>query len=469
VRRSGIPTAMWIVAAIVGCFVLFICLPSIGGFFFALLAPRGVAPPIAQPPLKGMAMPPPDVRVEPPVEEGPIFVAAPFQLGEKGRPVKVFEKSTVRLPIDAGPAFLRDILFAPKSWQFGYFWAEPPGNGRMHFNLHDAKTGERRARVEIPGDHGAFDGLSPNGTRLLTHQFKPSALNILSLPDGKILKKAWHPYADQPDVAFGFNRADVAWAAFLDEEHLLTIAVSGRFDLWDGDFDKPKYTRPSPKKLPLMSVNGFARGPQNLALSEDRKTLALANGDGYDFFNAWDGKKIGATESLGDEGRIGNVWATAFSRDGALLASTYRIQLPGQPLAGRETLTIWSVADGKRKWHFSIEDHHKLKGPIVWFGPKHLLFWDGNVYQGAVFDIDTGRFLRVLHKGINSDHFARQPPDEHIWFASSNGTKGKKTEMIAVDFPAGDLRNNPVPPAALDQLPLWIATPEGIGHVVPAK
>jgi hypothetical protein len=377
----------------------------------------------------------------------------------------VIKQPSVRLALNTKNGNVSDIVFAPESDQLGHFsFREGPGLQPRFFDLWNWKQPQRLARLEIPDQPGAFVALSPKGTRLLTHLAKQKGVNIRSLPDGNLLKKEWRPFADQPDPGFaGVDRADIAWAAFLDEENLLTITYNGRFGVWNANFDKPKYTVEKRRDIPAMMSNVFSRGPQNMALSDDRKTLALANGDGFELFDASTGKLLRTTESMKAMGRVGNVWGVAFNRDGTLLATTQNISIKAEP--AKEHLTIWNVADGKRTSHFLLENHVKTKGPLTWFGDKHLVIWDGNIFQGAVFSLGDGRYHRVIEKG-NGDRFARQHPGNRLWYASALAF-GADAELFAVDFPFEELQKNPAPAVNLDQLPRWRVGTQGIGRVGP--
>ena len=460
VRKSGSSsTVVWIVLAVLGVGVLLIALPIAAGVGFFLLRQQAAPQPeaaikkigIAQGNADGVAPAFVDENAPPPLAPDGRFGPP----GKNAPPLEVLKAASVRFGIDAQSQKVKDIVFASQSQKVGHFWSETGGGAnRKHFDLWDWQDRKRIARIDVSNENGTFVDLSPKGTRLLAHQFNPNALNIWSLPEGRPIKNVWRPYADQPETG-------VAWAAFLNENQLLTIAVSGRFDLWDANLEKPTYTIHSRRNLPFMSVNGFSRAPHNMALSEDRKTLALANGDGFEFFETSTGKALGKTASLAPDGRLGNVWAAAFSRDGAWLASTHNLHMAGN--LSKEVMTIWNVADGKKKSQFTLPTHAKLKGPLTWISDTHLVVWDGNVFQGSIFAIEDGRFHRVLAKGVNGDHFARPSPDGRIWYTSSLAF-ADNAQLLAVEFPADHLVQDPAPNVDLDRLPRWYSSPTGIAH-----
>ncbi len=482
VRKSGSSAGLWIVLAVVGVCLVLCVLPFLAGVGLFFMRMQGqvaqqaavaeVRVAVAEERMAVAAKAQEDadgpMGVPMPAPPGPVPGVGPGPLPGQGLPIQakpldVIQAPAVRMALNAKSQDVKDVVFAPHANRVGHFgWEGDANKKRKYFDLWDWKERKHIARVPAPSEQGGFVAMSPNGTRLLAHQFNPKSINIWSLPDGKQLKKEWRPNANQPEVgAGGFDRSDLAWAAFLDEESLLTVAQSGRFDLWDANFEKTKYTVAKRRDVPFMIVNGFARGPQNMALSDDGNLLALANGDGYEFFDPFTGKAGGKTDSLAKEGRVGNTWSVAFNRDATLLATVHTISGGGLP--SREFLTVWNVADGKRKSHFPIENHAHLKGPITWISAKHLLIWDSNLFRASVFNLDEARFERVLERGANGDRVARQGPDNRIWYTSSVAFAAN-AELLAVEFPADDLVKNPAPRVNVDQLPRWYVSPGGIGR-----
>ncbi|HZZ80247.1 MAG TPA: hypothetical protein VFE62_17165 [Gemmataceae bacterium] len=376
-------------------------------------------------------------------------------------PLKTVKGATTRFLIDGKASMVKDIVFAPQAQGIGVMYWESGVQFKKYFDYWDYKTPKRLARIDL-GNEGQGMCLSPKGTRFLLYRNFPAGLSIWSLPDGQQIIKDWNPYARPPGQPFKANAPELTWAWYLDEERMLTLSRNGQFDVWNMAQRQVVASNPAPQKSTFLTASGFSRAPQNFALSPDCRYLALANGDGFDIFEAATARKISLTETFALQGRVGTAWSACFSRDGAMLASYLNLQINGK---SEEHLAVWDTATGKKRHQFKIIGRPDLAGPMCWIGQRHLMMFDGNVFKGAIFSLADGKLHRYC-QGVNpGDHFARQGPDDRIWYQSGTGIN-VQAQILAVDLPDNVLIQEPVLNPA--QLPDWFFSPNGITRMRPA-
>jgi hypothetical protein len=398
-------------------------------------------------------------RAQPVLEKAEAF---PFDAGNPVEAVinkdNLVKEPALKFALDAkANSTVRDIVFPAQGPGVGVLSWEAGANLKKVFDYYDSKQGKRQARIELPDD-GTVINLSPKGTRfLLQHALQVS---IWSLPEGQTLAANWKVYDALPKAKGQIIPAFLTYANFIDEDRLLTVGQAGNFELWDVAKKQLLYSiPPAPKRFLVLSVNGFSRSPKDFALSTDRRVLALDNRDGFDFVDTQTGNTLGKTASLAPQGKIGNVWSVSFNNAGTMLACRHSIHTGGQL---KEFLTVWEAPTGVKKWQYPIEPNSQLTGPIAWAGANHLILWDGNIFKGSVFNLNDGRFVRILDKAI-ADRFARSAPDGRIWGACGGQNRNAPAQMTAVDFPEQDLVQRPAPPNNNPDLaPRWNFGPNGI-------
>ena len=333
----------WIIGGVIGGGLLLCCVPvGLIGFFFASRVDRVVQ--------KGAEFP-----VNAVVED----------LG----PLKkdVFVPAGVRFQVSDKPADLREFVLADEAPLAGYLFWDRQGKVSKFFDCWDWKQGKRVARIEMSDDSIRMC-LSPKGTRVLMQRFtQPADLSLWSLPDGKQLFSNWNPYAGRPKQKFEFRAPELGYAEFLDEDNLLTFSQSGSFDLWDLNKKQSIYSKPAPgNQFVGVSVTG-AHVAQQIALSQDRKILAVDNREGFSFYEPRTGNALGKTAALAPM-TMGNVWSVSFNRAGTLLASRHNLHTKGVA-AMQEFLTVWDAPSGVQKWQYPIDKSLNLTGPITFVEP----------------------------------------------------------------------------------------------------
>lgn len=414
------------------------------------------------------------LAVKKPSEEKKPPIAKPGEAPKEARADPQLPAPAIALPIAVrGRGF--DIVFSSSGKHVGYS-GHFEGLSGCRFELWEIEGKRKLGQLKFPEKYvHPFTDVSPRGTRLLAHAYDGPDLSIWSLPDGKPVRMHWDPYAEVPRVGPQVSHYlyQMVWCAFLDEERVLTVAKSGRFDVWSIGNDKPIYTVAPREKRATMEVTGFCHSPRNLALTSDRRILALDNGDGFDFYETATGKSIGATDSVKRTANRHNVWAAAFSPDDKSLACRHILTSPREKGVTAEFVTIWNTKDGVRQAEFSIHrDALALvpggSGPIAWPSARHLILWDGNVTRGLVVSTADGRVQRVCGTpGDDIHRFSRHTPGGRIW-CPARAIRGADREiaLVAVDFPAVDLDKNPAP---ADPILHWQFDARGITPYVPKK
>lgn len=405
-------------------------------------APPPVVPPVNVPPV----VPPPVVR--PPEEKA--VVIQPFAR---------------RVGVEARESLVKDLVFAgPKANRAGVAHVDLSAPGIKNFvDVFDLDKGARLTRLELPGVSPPDQiDLNPEGTRAAARTLNVEAgrlnrrVNVWSLPDGKEVVKDWEPYPAKPG---DFDR-ELVWASLLSGDRVLTLTQRGQFDVWGLPEREPLYGVPKKDGTVSLQVNGFSHFPQNFALGPDRGMLAVFHAEGFTLFETDKGKELGRTESLAAEGSFSNVWATAFSNDGKVLACLFTLNAPG---AKRGTvLACWEVPSGKRLTLGRVGDGTGggYTGGLTWWGKDHVVLWNGNLTEGLLYDVKAGAAVRRCQRAGHG-RFAATSPDGRLWFATGQAPLGPAL-LTAVDLPGADLRAHPAGGADLNNLRRWTFSPDGI-------
>jgi predicted Zn finger-like uncharacterized protein len=377
---------------------------------------------------------------------------------------EVFKAPSTRFLTEVPDIHVKDLVFAPQAQQVGLVYTEPVNITRKSVDLYDPKAGQRVVRLDIgtaPFDQ--YVDVSPDGTRVgskETSGFPDTPLSIWSVPDGKVLFDKWNPYQKANQMGQPFKH-QLIWFAFLDRDRLLTVTRRGQYDLAHIGDKRVLYTMPLPPALNRgLQMNGFSRRPQNVALSPDRKVLALTNKDGFDLIETATGRLLRRTGSLGLIGKVGNEWSVGFSPDGALLAA--KLNLFGANNRQQEYVMVWQVADGKLWKQFPLDQDFTLNGPLAWWGKKHVVLFNGIGKEGRLLDVEKGQYQRQLVLPPGRGQFGTAAVDGRLWYALSVA-HGAPAQIVAVDLPEDELARQPLPPGN-PQLPRWSCLPEGLSR-----
>ncbi len=454
-RGSAAP---WIIAATVGGVLL-----AAGLVVTILLIARAESEPDPPPPIVLNMPNPGDFHPQMPPFQIPPGEMPPFQpppqIDPAGQAPALFKASSVRFPINARDNKIKDISFAPLAKRVGVFYADSQNFFKEWFDLHDEAGGGRVAHVDVSAvKNGRFLDLSPDGKRVALQDGTAGRgypLTVWSLPDGNVLFDKWDPYPKDPNPGKNVNR-ELVFFAFLDADRLLTVARNGQYDLWDMAQKRNVYSVPvGPGRDRSLNLDFFSRRPSNLAVSRDRRVLALSNRDGFDLIDTATGQPLRSTESLAAGGRVGNEWSVSFSPDGGQLAAKLNLFLNNRQ---HEQVVVWDVATGRKKAQFVTPQDFNANGPLVWWGAKHVVLSDGNLFEGRVMSLADGRILRIGQRHAFGK-FAGASPDGRVWYATGRANGGP-AEMAAVDAPEDALAQPENAPGG--GVPRWYFRPEGI-------
>lgn len=375
----------------------------------------------------------------------------------------VLKASSARVPIETTASTSKNILFAPTAGRLGlYYWDKQNANQKW-LDLHDTKTGNQVAHVNMGSHHPMYMDLSPDVTRFASETLLAAgggrALSIWSLPDGKLLEEKWNPYPRDPARQLQHPNRELVWFAFLDRDRLLTVARNGQFDLWDMKQKRPIYTRlPVQGQMRFINMDTFSLRPQNLALSNDRRILALSNKDGFDLFETATGNPLRKTQSFRDKGNVGNEWGVSFSPDGSRLAAKLNVHKADRKQ--HDYVAIWDANTGQRQALLPMKQDFGHNGALIWWGRDHLAVLSGIAHRAKILDLKSGRFERVLEAEGNG-RFATCTPDGRLWYVATATSFLANADVAALEAPVNELQQQPFNGPA-NNLPRWRVNPEGI-------
>jgi hypothetical protein len=453
---TGSNALLWILLASGGG-VLLIAGIVVTIILMARSADEGPVPAVAADPV--VQVPPPGGWQQPVQPGGPV-PGFPNPGGQGPAPLQA---ASTRIPLEVSSNQIDDVFFAPAARQVAcYYRTKDIFDKQLAF--YDTQTRQRTALLDLGKDVTAgYVDVSPDASRvarILSVPGQGSALNVWSLPDGKPVYEKWNPYPKDQDPKRAFKNLtrELLWCAFLDRDRLLTVARNGQYDLWDMTQRKGIYTFPAaPGRPGILEHDHFANRPRNLALSHDRKILALSNKNGFDLIDTATGRRLRSTPPLNVKGKPGNEWSVAFSPDGAQLAA--KMNLFEADNRQHEYVFVWDVATGQQKAMWPMEQNFNANGPMVWWGPRHVLLNNGIRTEGHLLSLTDGRFRCVLQRN-GFGKWGGNSPDGQLWCATAPGAI-QLTEISATAAPEEHLRQ--LPPGGPGQpLPRWYVGPEGV-------
>jgi WD40 repeat protein len=372
--------------------------------------------------------------------------------------------ASTRIPLEVQASEVEDVFFAPAARQVACYYHRTQDLFSKQLAFYDVQTRRRTALLDLGKDLSAgYVDVSLDAGRVARIHSVPgqgSALNVWSLPDGKLLAEKWNPYPREKDPRRALENLtrELIWCAFLDRDRLLTVARNGQYDLWNVAERNGIYTVPAaPGRPRILEYDFFAHRPKNFALSHDRKTLALSNKNGFDLIDTATGRLLRSTPPLNVKGRPGNEWSLAFSPDGAQLAA--KLNLFEADNRQHEYVLVWDVATGRQKALWPVEQNFNANGPIVWWGARHVVLNNGIRTEGHVFSLADGRFRSVVQRS-GFGKLAGNSPDGQLWCATATAFQ-QRAEISATAVPEDHLWQPP-PGGPGQPLPRWYVGPEGV-------
>jgi hypothetical protein len=271
---------------------------------------------------------------------------------------------------------------------------------RIHFDPIDLSTGTKHPPIELPLASGLLD-VAPDGSRMVTRSLsRPDRIDIWELPEGKPVASL-RPY---PQGTYRGGQA-VAWAAFLDGDHLLTMG-GARISLW---------------KLPeARAVYELAANETTVpVLDASRQLLAriAADGSGVLFVNARDGSAAGFVPR---EAAAGQITSLAFDAAGAAAVLATQSSYSGE-------LSIIDLAGGQITRTFPVPARPEH---VQWCGSGRLLL------NGAyMIDVATGALVWVYDTGTLGRHLVDSPDGRHWYLSPKAPTDHETFVLTAAELP----------------------------------
>ncbi|MCI0681798.1 MAG: WD40 repeat domain-containing protein [Gemmataceae bacterium] len=376
--------------------------------------------------------------------------------GKMAVPDDVIAPAGPRVRLDVKDSDIRDIVTnGPANTRAAVHSWDLAGKMKHIFHVYDVPKAALLTRLELV-EPQQMD-LSLDGSRLAI--FSQSVdkgqllrqVGVWSLPDGKPLVQNWSPYPDDPDFA---KRRELIFLYLLSADQLLTVSRQGQFDVWDIATQKNVVSVPPIAPALSLNTNLFGHTANSFAISPDRKTLAVFNKDGFSLFDTKTGKQTGKTGAMSAGARVGNVWGVAFSPDGKSLMSYYFRFGVGQPTA---TIIRWSIPDGKQISLATIPLDHGHSGGLAFWGPNHVVLWNGILTEGKLHEVARGELVRTYARRHHGKCVA-QPQDGKLWFATGETALGIG-QLTSVEFPQQDLARFPPAPGAVRR---WLLQPTGV-------
>jgi hypothetical protein len=299
--------------------------------------------------------------------------------------------------------------------------------------------------------------LSPDGTRVAV-LVSDTEVSIMSMDDGKLV---WENF-DTKGARFqneppGPSGKRVCFLAFVDANRLLVVHEQRVVALWDIAKNQQLFCVDPP-----VAGNPWVRHNDrlaiNVALSPDRKTLALANGRGFDFFDTDKGKYAGATAINPPEENL-MILGVAFSPDSKHLAAMTR----GGP---KTRLYQWEVATQKPAGEFISGDNILWTEGMTWWSPEVILVWNGAMAEALVVNASSGKITHVL-KHLGNGYFNPGVMDGRIWRVGDQpgpqGHEATQAYLTALDpLSSKVLEAQPKSTNVVAKVPELFVTPDGV-------
>jgi hypothetical protein len=255
---------------------------------------------------------------------------------------------------------------------------------------YDLASGKYLGKVDLPAVSDVI-AFSPDGTGLLMRdQDRGERLDLFSTADSKPLL-GWRPYDKEPEAD-----REVAWAAFTDAKHVLTLSTAGKLMLWV-----------VPDGRATFAVADAFKGKG--VLSPARDAVLGPAGNEIRFFDTATGRKLGKVAAPAP------IDPDSFAAD---------VRSDGESLAALlgATLVTWDLKTGK---DLASLTSSSAGDRLEWCNPSLLLAGDRSLIdlkaQGEVWRYRGGKH-------------AVGSPEGHHWVAVEP-YQGKPAYLMDLPLP----------------------------------
>lgn len=277
-------------------------------------------------------------------------------------------------------------------------------------DVYDLAAGSRIKSFDIPFASDLL-AVSPDGSRALTRIAETQdRLDVWDLNADQHIS-GWRPFLNDPEKQGGLRlvssskRAET-WAiaaAFVDEQHVLTMDSHHNLTLW---------------QLPACRAVYRIEGAGKPGLSPNGRWLVVSTGGSFRFFDARTGSPAGDLQSAGSQS------VAAFHPDGRRFAVIFH--------DSRGTKLInWDLQAGQILKEFPLP---ALGQTMQWCGDDHLLI-DGRRL------IDMKREMIVWNYQIAEGVQAPVSPDDRHWFLAPKTPRGTAIFLNARELPDQSVRD----------------------------
>jgi hypothetical protein len=329
-----------------------------------------------------------------------------------------------RLPLDCMEHEVREIFFSNQDAGIAAVYSHIKSTTHR-LDRYDLKTGKKLNDFEIKNPFliGERKSLSPDGTRF-AYEDAENWVVVVDATSGEVLWR-FLPYSikGRPDLvgAIGFETM-LARFEMLDNDRVLTINQAGGMDLW-----KIKPFQRLAGCRPLVPGPTFQRRVWGLALTPDRKMLAVFIKDGFALFDTSTCKAVARTATIADRGTAFNCWGVAFNADGTKLAAAIDLAAPGAGFGQQKTYHFgWDLKTNKVLFQFpQVATGRTLRSPdVAWWGNDDLLIWDAGAWHQLDVVGTNGKTMRRLELNNHGARLTMESPDGRFWYSSAAGIGG---------------------------------------------
>jgi len=301
----------------------------------------------------------------------------------------------------------------------------------MQFDVIQTATGIVQGQVITESIAEDVFSLSPDGKYLAVmgvEPFEGNPVNLYSVADGKLIKKH-QPYYKKNDITI----PDLIWTGFPSKDRLITVNHSGGFDLWSVPALERIAGIPGPLKFGARcDINLFTKTPVNFQMTPDGKSFAIFDGTGFTFYDPITMKQMARTPEFLRPNQNALFSGCGFSPDGSKFA--VYVQTFGK--GGAIELRLFDAKTGADAGGGPV---NKIQAPagFAWWGPNHLVFWEGGVSSAKVFDVANRQVVCTVRTSIPGK-FQAIPSNGQLWASVADGKFDPfngKTALVHLDAP----------------------------------